>query len=214
MKSSGGCLSRLLLLTLIAAFAYGGYIGMLVWQGLSADNRRPADAIVVLGAAQYNGRPSPVLRARLDHAADLYEEGLAPKIVVTGGSAPGDLTTEAGASAAYLARRGVPDSDVLREVQGRNSWESLKASARFMEARGIESVVLVSDPFHGARITEMADDLGLEPVVSPTRTSPLTGGDLGPYLFKEWLHLALGKALGFDTVAGLEKSFASGSNNR
>lgn len=202
------------MLVLIALIAYGGYIAVLVWQGLSADNRRPADAIVVLGAAQYNGRPSPVLRARLDHAADLYEDGLAPKIVVTGGSAPGDSTTEAGASAAYLATRGVPDSDVLREVQGRNSWESLKASALFMEARGIQSVVLVSDSFHSARITEMADDLGLDPVVSPTRTSPLTGKDLWPYLFKEWLHLALGKALGFDTVAGLEQSFTTGAGGR
>src|SRR5579859_4127048 len=131
-----------------------------VWQASRQDQARPVQAIVVLGAAQYNGRPSPVLKARLDHAYRLWQLRLSDTIVVTGGKQPGDRFTEASASAAYLARLGVPDRDVLREVEGRNSWQSLAASAAFLKARKRFTILLVSDPFHDKRIQLMAAELG------------------------------------------------------
>ena len=168
-----------------------------VWWAGRHDEARKAEAIVVLGAAQYNGRPSRVLAARLDHAADLYHQGLAPVIVVTGGRAEGDRFTESGASASYLHGKGVPDEAILREVQGRNSWQSLAASARFLKAQGIHDVVLVSDPFHAARINGMAKELGLEAATSPTRTSPIQGADEFRHLLTETAQVGLGRIIGF-----------------
>jgi uncharacterized SAM-binding protein YcdF (DUF218 family) len=176
---------------------YLGFTFVEVWLASRRDQARPVQAIVVLGAAQYNGRPSPVLRARLDHAYDLWREKLAPTVVVTGGREPGDRFTEATASANYLESRGVPDADVLRETGGRNSWESLAASAAFLKVRGVHTVLLVSDPFHNERITLMADEVGLRPYVSPTRTSPIRGVARVPYFAKETLEVAIGRIIGF-----------------
>jgi uncharacterized SAM-binding protein YcdF (DUF218 family) len=178
-----------------------------VWHYSRVDEAATADAIVVLGAAQYNGTPSPVLAARLDHAAALWEQGLAPVVVVTGGKAQGDTYTEATASARYLGEKGVPDAKVLREVQGRDSWQSLQASARFMRERGIHKVILVSDSFHDARIRAMAKDLDLDPLVSPTRTSPIGGSGSLPYFLKEVAALGAGQIVGFDGIARLERNF-------
>ena len=116
-----------------------------------------------------------MLRARLDHAADLYRRKIAPVVVVTGGKADGDRFTESAASANYLHTKGVPDDAILREATGRTSWQSLAASARFLREMGIHDVVLVSDPFHAARIAGIASELGLDAATSPTRTSPITG---------------------------------------
>lgn len=184
-----------------------GYAAYTVKHYANKDERRNVDAILVLGAAQYNGVPSAVLRARLDHAADLWKAKYAPVIVVTGGKVPGDSSTEASASAAYLAKLGVPDTAVLREVQGRTSWQSLKASALFLRARDIQSVLLVSDPFHDARIREMARDLGLEAYVSPTQTSPIRGASRARYIAREVAALGVGDVIGFDRIARFEKSF-------
>ena len=129
----------------------------------------------MLGAAQFDGRPSAVLRARLDHAAALYRRKIAPMVVVTGGKAEGDRFTESAASANYLHTKGVPDEAILREATGRTSWQSLAASARFLQESGIHDVVLVSDPFHAARIAGIASELGFDAATSPTRTSPITG---------------------------------------
>src|SRR5436190_3327719 len=140
-----------------------GYLGVTfvqVWLASRRDDARPVQAIVVLGAAQYNGVPSAVLRARLDHAADLYRRGLSEVVVVTGGKRPGDTYTEASAAADYLARRGVPQDHVLRENGGRNSWQSLAAAAVFLKRQGRTHVLLVTDPFHSARVTAMAGELG------------------------------------------------------
>lgn len=200
-------LFRVVLGIVAIAAVYFVYILYLVWHYGRTDEARTADAIVVLGAAQYNGKPSQDLRARLDHAAALWKKGYAPTIVVTGGAAEGDTHTEAGASAAYLAGLGVPDNKVLREVQGRNTWQSLQAAARFMKARDIHTVLLVSDSFHNARIREMTLDLGLKPYVSATRTSPITGSARYPYLVKEVGEMAVGKLIGFERIAGLERSF-------
>jgi uncharacterized SAM-binding protein YcdF (DUF218 family) len=187
---------------------YLGVTFFQVWSASRRDQARSVQAIVVLGAAQYAGRPSPVLKARLDHAADLYARHLADVIVVTGGREPGDITTEASASAAYLATKGIPDSKILREINGRNSWQSLAAAAGFLKQRQITTVLLVSDPFHSARIAAMAKELGLTPFVSPTRTSPIRGSSLLPYFGKETVAVAAGRIVGFRRLVGFDKKLS------
>ena len=175
-----------------------------VWGAARADQARPAEAIVVFGTAQYNGVPSPVLAARLDHAIELYRKRLAPVIVVTGGNQPGDQFTEATASANYLIGRGVPDEDVLREVSGTSSWQSLAAAANFLDDRDINAVLLVSDPFHSLRIRAMASELGLEAHSSPTRTSPIRGMSEARYMVRETFAVAVGRITGFRRQASIE----------
>jgi len=168
-----------------------------VWWAARSDDRAAAEAIVVLGAAQYDGRPSSVLGSRLDHAHDLWQDGVAALIVVTGGRQAGDRFTEATAAADYLADRGVPDASLRREVQGRSSYESLAATARFLRAEGIDRVVLVSDPFHAARIEAIAQELGLDASVSPTPDSPYSGWSEWRQLLRETAGVAVGNLLGF-----------------
>ncbi len=168
-----------------------------VWRAARSDSARPSDAIVVLGAAQYDGIPSPVLAARLDHALELYRAGIAPVIVVTGGRREGDRFTEATASATYLHNHGVPDDAILRETTGRSSWESLRASARFLIDRDMTRVVLVSDPYHAARIDAIASEVGLDAVTSSTRTSPIDGADEWRHLGTETVRVAAGRIFGF-----------------
>ena len=138
------------------------------------DQARPADAIVVLGAAQYVGRPSPVLRARVDHAVSLWKRGLAPTLVLTGGTGVGDTTSEAAVARKYAMTLGVPDRAIVVEIKGRTTSESMRAVARIMDDREQESVILVSDPFHMLRLSILARRFGLDPYTSPTRTSPIT----------------------------------------
>jgi vancomycin permeability regulator SanA len=183
---------------------YLGVTFVQVWQASHRDQVHHADAIVVFGAAQYNGRPSPVLQARLDHAADLYKQKVAALVFVTGGSQPGDRATEASASAAYLKRKGVPESALLREISGRTSWQSLASAANVLKRRGKTTVVLVSDPFHNARIAAMASELGLEAYVSPTRTSPIGGSEKMRFLAKETVAVAVGRIVGFRRVSGIK----------
>jgi uncharacterized SAM-binding protein YcdF (DUF218 family) len=178
-------------------FVYLSVTFFQVWRAARRDDARPADAIVVLGAAQYDGTPSPVLAARLDHALELYNAGVAPTIVVTGGRQPGDRFTEATAAAAYLHAHGVPDDAILRETNGRSSWESLAAAGRFLEDRGTTDVVLVSDPYHAARIDDIADEVGLDAVVSPTTTSPISGGAEWKRFGTETLRVAAGRVFGY-----------------
>lgn len=172
-----------------------------VWRAAEGDNRRKSEAIIVLGAAQFDGRPSAVFRARLDHAFDLWRADVAPTIVVTGGKLPGDRFTEAGAGAEYLIGRGVPDANLLRETTSRSSWESLAASARFLQTRGIDRVVLVSDPFHSLRIRLIAEELGFDAVTSPTRTSPISGFDEFFHYLTEAIRVAFGRIFGFGRLA-------------
>jgi len=174
-----------------------------VWLAARNDQARPAQAIVVFGTAQYNGVPSPVLAARLDHAIELYQRELAPVIVVTGGNQPGDEFTEATASANYLIQRGVPDQDVLREVSGTSSWQSLAAAANFLDDRQIGEVLLVSDPFHSLRIRAMAAELGLDGHSSPTKTSPIRGMTEARYMARETVAVAVGRIVGFRRQASI-----------
>ena len=168
-----------------------------VWRAARHDDARPSQAIIVLGAAQYNGTPSSVFKARLDHAADLYKAGIAPLIVVTGGKVPGDKFTEAGVGADYLHKLGIPDDAILRETTSRNSWESLRASARFLKERGVTRVVLVSDPFHSLRIRLIAEEIGFDAVTSPTESSPIHGLAEWRRFLGEGLRVAAGRIFGF-----------------
>ena len=196
----------LVALTVVVAVLFGYYVVTVVevWRAARSDDTRSSDAIVVLGAAQYDGRPSAVFRARLDHASDLYREGVAPLVVVTGGKQAGDRFTEAGAGADYLLAHGVPDAAILRETTSRNSWESLRASARFLFDRGVRRVVLVSDPFHSLRIRLTADEIGFDAVTSPTRTSPIQGSAEWRRFLGEGLRVAVGRIFGFGRATRLQ----------
>ena len=156
------------LLALCLGLVYLAVTFFQVWNTSRADDARPAQAIVVLGAAQYSGTPSPALAGRLDHALALYEEGMAPLIVVTGGGQEGDITTEAKTGYDYLRDRGVPDEEILLEVDGTSTYESLRAAHRFLEPRIVDDVILVSDPSHSHRARDIAEEVGLGGVVSPT----------------------------------------------
>lgn len=138
------------------------------------DQRREADAIVVLGAAQYNGRPSPVLKARLDHGVELYQAGLASILVVTGGTAQGDSESEATVSRRYALAHGIPDSAIIVRPEGRSTVASMEAVGHWLKDQGMESVLLVSDPFHMCRLRFEARRMDLTPYSSPTRTSPIS----------------------------------------
>ena len=179
------------LLVLAVLTAYVGVTFVQVWRASSEDGARPAEAIVVLGAAQYDGRPSPALQGRLDHALDLYERELAPLVVVTGGRREGDRFTEATSGYNYLRDRGVPDEAIRKEVQGTTTYESLAATARFLREDGIRNVVLVSSPSHSKRLLAIADDVGLDAAVSPAPGSPSLRN-----LARETLAVSLGRVVG------------------
>lgn len=157
----------------------------------SRDRARPSDAIVVLGAAQYWGRPSPVLRARLDHAVDLWRRRMAPRVVLTGGVGVGDTTSEAAVSRKYVIGRGIPDTAILLETTGRTTQESLRSVAALLRSRNEQSVILVSDPFHMLRLDILARRFGLVPYTSPTRTSPISAntGETWRYYMNESLKI-------------------------
>jgi uncharacterized SAM-binding protein YcdF (DUF218 family) len=149
-----------------------GWTSFRIWAVGNRDDRRTADSIVVLGAAQYDGKPSPVLKARLDHAIDLYQAGLAKVLVVTGGKAEGDRTTEAASARAYAIAKGVPASAILVEDEGRTTLESLGAVAGILRDHGLSSALLVSDRTHMLRVLRIARDQGITGFGSPTTTSP------------------------------------------
>ena len=138
------------------------------------DQREHADAIVVLGAAQYEGRPSPVLKARLDHAAALWTEGLAPRMIVTGGRGVGDTTSEAAVGMRYLAQRGVPAASISMDTEGLTTSQSMVAVHRLLDMKAHPTVLLVSDPFHMLRLAILTRRLHMIPLLSPTRTSPIS----------------------------------------
>lgn len=164
------------LAALTAVVVAGLILGVLIDRQAGRDEAGPADAIVVLGAAQWNGKPSPVLQARLDHAYDLWAAKYAPAIIVTGGTGDGDKYSESAVARQYLIGRGVPGAALLMEQQGRTSYESMVGASDLMQQHGWRRVLLVSDPFHMLRLKRMADDLGLHGLTSPTRTSPIISG--------------------------------------
>jgi uncharacterized SAM-binding protein YcdF (DUF218 family) len=152
-----------------------GYTTYRVWAQGQKDEERPADAIVVMGAAQYDGRPSPVFAARLDHGVALFLAGDAPRFVVTGGKAAGDRTTEAAAGRAFAIERGVPPDSIIVEDRSRTTLESVRAVTALLEADGASTAIFVSDRPHMLRVLRMASDAGITAWGSPTRTSPIEG---------------------------------------
>jgi uncharacterized SAM-binding protein YcdF (DUF218 family) len=160
----------------------GWMCAVVVWS--SMDQAQPAGSIVVLGAAQYDGRPSPVLRARLDHGIDLWNKGMGKLLIVTGGKGYGDTTSEAAVGRLYARKHGIPDTAIVLENRGRTTRESMLAVSEILGHRGISSAILVSDPFHMLRLSILGSRFGITTYTSPTLTSPIS-----PNREKRWRYM-------------------------
>lgn len=167
-----GDLIRLLVGAIAGAIMVGGYATWRILEQGDRDERRPVDAIVVMGAAQYDGRPSPVFQARLDHAIALHRAGLAPLLVVTGGKSAGDRTTEAAAARRYAIDHGVEPAAILVEDRSTTTLESIRNVAPLLRERNVGDVLFVSDRTHMLRVLRIARDEGLRAWGSATSTSP------------------------------------------
>ncbi|MEO7367814.1 MAG: YdcF family protein [Gemmatimonadaceae bacterium] len=184
MAQAGRVIWRILsgsFVTLVVIWA-GWMCAVLVWS--KWDQAKPAGSIVVLGAAQYDGRPSPVLRARLDHGIDLWNRGMGKLLIVTGGTGYGDTTSEAAVGRTYARKHGVPDSAIVLENKGRTTRESMIAVSDILVRRGITSAILVSDPFHMLRLSILGRRFGMTTYTSPTLTSPIS-----PNREKRWRYI-------------------------
>jgi uncharacterized SAM-binding protein YcdF (DUF218 family) len=166
-------LARITLIVILVGLGLAGYAAYRIWDQGNRDEQRSADAIVVMGAAQYDGRPSPLFAARLDHAIELYHAGIAPRLIVTGGKQEGDRTTEAASGRIYALGHDVPGDAILSEDLSRTTLQSIRGVATLMRDEGLRSAVFVSDPSHMLRVLRMASDEGIVAYGSPTRTSPL-----------------------------------------
>jgi len=160
-----------------------------IWWVARHDDRRDCDAIVVLGAAQFDGRPSSIFTARLDHAAELFEAGVAPRVITVGGNQAGDRFTEAAAGKAWLADHGVPADRVVAVETGTDTLSSMRAVAEQMKAEDWKTAVIVTDPWHSLRTRSMARSEGIDAVTSPTRQGPAvrTRGTEVRYISRETL---------------------------
>ncbi|MGY1616701.1 YdcF family protein [Geodermatophilus sp. SYSU D00691] len=199
----GSWVSRVVAAAVLAVFLLVVSTALGIWWTARQDSRPGSDAIVVLGSAQYNGVPSSIFEARLEHALTLYEQGVAPVIVTVGGKAAGDQFTEAEAGAAYLANSGVPDDALLALPEGVDTLESMRAVGAAFEERGWTTAVLVTDPWHALRAERMAEDSGMEAESSPTRQGPAvqTRATQFRYILRETAAYLLYRATG-ESVAG------------
>lgn len=184
---------RVVVAVLVLVVLYVGVtFGQVLWTSRQ-DQAGPASAIVVMGAAQYDGRPSPVLQARLDHAVELWRAGYADTIVVTGGKQTGDRVTQGFAGYQYLKAQGVPEDHIKVEVEGTNSYQELSASALIVEnASGSNDVLIVTDPYHSFRAQQIADEVGLDASVSPADVDGSVQS-----LARETVAVSLGRLVGF-----------------
>lgn len=186
-------LLKLLLALVGLAVLYLGVTFVQVWLAARHDDRSPASAIVVLGAAQWNGKPSPVLAARLDHAAELYRAKVAPVIVVVGGKQEGDRVTQGLAGYRYLREQGIPDEALKVEVGGRDTYTELAATANILRSAGLgNDVVLVTSPYHALRAGGIAREVGLRAHVSPSSDA----SSFASYA-RETLAVAAGRIVGY-----------------
>jgi uncharacterized SAM-binding protein YcdF (DUF218 family) len=173
-----------------------------VWLTSRQYDPHPAGAIVVMGAAQYDGVPSPDLKARLDEAYSLFHNGYAKVIMLTGSKQPGDAFTEAQAGARYLESKGVPPGDIL-QAGGNDSYRNLAGAAPELLSRGLKVVLMVTDPFHEDRSMAIATELKLRPSPTPTQASPITGWSKIPYFLKEAVGVGLGRIIGYNHLEWL-----------
>ncbi len=167
---AGGLATLAIVTVLFLSACYFGVVFLEVSHQAEIDEARPADAIVILGAAQYWGRPSPVLKARLDHALDLYHRGLAPRLITTGGHGEGAKFSEGEVSRNYLSENGVPAENVLVETSGQSTMQSAAAVVEIMRRMEMDSCVVVSDDYHILRVKRMLEEQGLTVYGSPRRT--------------------------------------------
>lgn len=192
------------LLVLAALVVLGlGYVGvslLQVWQTGRSYSVPPGRVVVVLGAAQYDGRPSPQLAARLDEVLRIWDTGVVDQVMVTGGRLPGDRFTEAEASARYLTAAGIAPEAIVAEDVGTTTFSSLQAAAGILIEVGVREVVLVTDPFHALRSQLIAAEVGLDAVVAPTSTSVVRGGADRRLHLREALGVAAGRIIGFERL--------------
>ena len=200
-----GKIVRLILLVVVGILVYLGVTLVQVWLTGRHYDPRPAQAIVVMGAAQYDGVPSPDLAARLNEAELLWRDHLAPLVVVTGSKEPGDVYTEAEASARYLEAAGIPAGDIS-QVGGRDSWENMALASGVLLERGDRQVLVVTDRFHEDRSLAIASSVGLTGYPTPTTTSPIHGWSAVPYYLKEAVGVGLGRIIGFNHLSSVHSS--------
>ena len=200
---AGRLVGRVIGAAVAAVLLMTGATALAIWWTARQDSRPGSDAIVVLGSAQYNGVPSSIFEARLEHALELYEEGVAPVIVTVGGKATGDQFSEAEAGREYLADAGVPDDALLAVQEGVDTLESMRAVATQFDDRGWDTAVLVTDPWHAMRAERMADDAGMDAESSPTRQGPAvqTRTTQFRYILRETAAYLLYRATG-ESIAG------------
>jgi uncharacterized SAM-binding protein YcdF (DUF218 family) len=199
----GNLLNRVAGAAVLAFVLLVASTGLAIWWTARQDSRPASDAIVVLGTAQYNGVPSSIFEARLEHAVALYEDGVAPVIVTVGGKADGDQFSEAEAGQAYLSEQGVPDDALLAVPEGVDTLESMRAVATAFGEHGWTSAVIVTDPWHAMRAERMAEDAGMEAESSPTRQGPAvqTRATQFRYILRETAAYLLYRVTG-ESVAG------------
>jgi uncharacterized SAM-binding protein YcdF (DUF218 family) len=194
---------RVAVIGIVLGIVYVGVTFVQVWHASRQQHHQPAAAIVVMGAAQYDGRPSPVLQARLDRAHELYRQGLAPLLVTTGAKQEGDRFTEGFAGYQYLTSLGVPDEAIMVVDTGTNTWEELSATADELQARSSRSharvrVLIVSDSYHSLRLEHTAREVGLDPLVAPTGPTASTRR-----LLRETVAVSIGRVVGYRRLAEL-----------
>jgi uncharacterized SAM-binding protein YcdF (DUF218 family) len=199
----GNLLNRVAGAAVLAVVLLIASTGLAIWWNARQDSRPVSDAIVVLGSAQYNGVPSSIFEARLEHAITLYEDGVAPVIVTVGGRAAGDEFTEAEAGREYLANSGIPGDALLAVPEGVDTLESMRVVSTAFGERAWTSAVLVTDPWHAMRAERMAEDAGIEAESSPTRQGPAvqTRGTQFRYILRETAAYLLYRATG-ESIAG------------
>lgn len=196
--------AQLLALVLCVGSLYVGLTVFEVWRVGRTQSTTQVDAIVVMGAAQYDGVPSPLLKARLMHALDLWKQEVAPRIVLTGGNRPGDRFTEASASAIFLRQQGVPQEDLLQESSSRSTYEALRNIRNLVTTNsnfaGIKRIVIVTDPYHELRSRLTAQEMSFEATTSPTSNSPIAGNNTFKKHVKEGVGIAVARVIGFGNL--------------
>ena len=199
----GRLVGRIVFAAVLAFFLLVVSTALAIWWTARQDSRPTSDAIVVLGSAQYNGVPSSIFEARLEHAIKLYEDGVAPVIVTVGGKAAGDQFTEAEAGRDYLANAGIPAESLVAVPVGVDTLESIRAVATTFDEQGWDTAVLVTDPWHALRAERMAEDAGIDAESSPTRQGPAVYSRATQfrYILRETAAYLLYRATG-ESVAG------------